>query len=145
MSQSNFISTQNTRSWLSCVGFFLCLQPRCSVCKYGKKTKHFSLTDTDKTFDVQSLINCNSHHIVYVIPFTKCNICYISCTIRIFKIRIAEHLAAINKKHTYHSGAVSHFVLKHDGNVSSFINYGIEGVAKPNRGGSFSIGKPIGF
>lgn len=53
------------------------------------------------------------------------------------KKRIAEHVSAIIRGLHHYSGAVSHFVLKHNNALSSFSFYGIEHVTKPSRGGDW--------
>lgn len=65
------------------------------------------------------LLNCSSDHVVYAIQSTSCDICYIGCTIRKGKTRIADHLAAITKNHSHRSGAAAHFVLQHSGSGNS--------------------------
>lgn len=51
----------------------------------------------------------NSDHVVYIIHCKICNLDYVGCTIRKLKLRVAEHLSAINKSHIHHSGAAAHF------------------------------------
>lgn len=66
---------------------------------------------------------------------SQCNLCYVGCTIRRLKVRIAEHMANIKNNQSYHSGAVKHFRDVHQGNLRTLFIYAIEGVPRSKRGG----------
>lgn len=82
-------------------------------------------------------MNCNSHHVVYVIHCTACRINYIGCTIRKLKTRVAEHIADIRNVYGQQSGASRHFSTIHEGKFDTLQVYAIEHVYKPLRGGDW--------
>lgn len=108
-----------------------------SVNLLKKKTTIFPINAASESYNINSFINCDTSHVVYIIQCREWNLCNIGCTIRKIKLRIAEHFSAIDKHHIHHSGETSHFIQAHEGNVISFSYYAIEHVAKPTRGGDW--------
>lgn len=99
------------------------------------KTRNFPIdSQASNNFQINTFLNCNFDHIVYIIHCKLCNLDYIGCTIRKFKTRLAEHISAIKHQQHQHSGAVKHFLEKHGGRFDSLVAYAFEAVTKPPRG-----------
>lgn len=137
LSPSLFSTRSQERTWLSEKGFFKCSCARCGMCQYTLKTKTFPVTSISKVFNVSTFLNCNSHHVIYIIYCNQCHQNYVGCTIRPLKARIAEHVYGISKGSIHHSGAVRHFVSCHNSSMATFQVYAIEKVTKPVRGGNW--------
>lgn len=127
----------NSQTWLMLKGFYNCNKGRCGACKYVKKTNIFPYNNTINNYKIKTFITCETDHVVYIIHCNACNLIYVGCTIRRLKLRIAEHILAINKNMNHHSGAVAHFLQVHEGHVDTLCFYAIEHVKKTIRGGDW--------
>lgn len=120
-------------SWLSTppVGFFRC--GRCVHCSNSNDTKYFTHPRTGKKYSINSFINCNSTHVVYMLK-CPCGLVYIGQTKRALKLRIAEHKAAIRNNNMDYAIA-RHYVSANHGSPASLKFWGIEKIEVSPRGG----------
>lgn len=118
-------------------GFYRCGLNRCSLCNLTIKTKKCPVPSCSKSFQINSFLNCNSHHVIYVISCKTCSLNCVGCTIRHLKIRVAEHIYNVKKGQVQHSGVAKHFIECHQGDITSLQVYAIERVFKPTRGGNW--------
>lgn len=86
---------------------------------------------------MKQFINCNSTHVIYAIHCTQWQLIYTWCMTGKLKLRVAEHIAYIEKRMPTSSGAARHFIVNHAAKLDSFSFYAIERVFKPKRGGNW--------
>lgn len=60
LSPSLFCSPRSNHTWLSTKGFFKCGETRCEMCKWVNNTKEIRSSNTNKVFQIQGIMNCNS-------------------------------------------------------------------------------------
>ncbi|OCU02665.1 hypothetical protein XELAEV_18008431mg [Xenopus laevis] len=53
---------------------------------------------TQREFNIDSFINCNTSYVVYLLMCTHCGVQYLGCTTRLLKNRMEEHLNQIEAK-----------------------------------------------
>ena len=75
-----------------------CGVPRCSLCKSIAFTNSFKSNVTGHTYNINTQMNCNSTHTIYLITCTKCQKQYVGETARKLKERINNHRSDIRTK-----------------------------------------------
>ncbi|XP_078506116.1 uncharacterized protein LOC144763946 [Lissotriton helveticus] len=89
----SYVESKKRTNWLTTPikGFFTCSD--CNMCALGKnRTKEFCY-NTNKTYTIDHLINCNTKYVVYILG-CDCNKIYVGSTKRALKTRIQEHVRA---------------------------------------------------
>lgn len=127
------MKVSNPTTWLSNppIGFYKC--GHCAQCSNSTNAKHFSHPMTGKSFSINSFINCNSTHVIYLLK-CPCGLVYIGQTKRQLKIRISEHKTAIRTKNATYAMA-RHYMEANHGSPASLKFWGIEKISLPPRGG----------
>ena len=72
--------------------------PSNSICPYITKTKSFTSSHTNKTFDLKGLFTCATTGVIYLANCSKCQKQYVGQTGRKFHDRVMEHLNSIFHK-----------------------------------------------
>ncbi|OCT97489.1 hypothetical protein XELAEV_18009716mg [Xenopus laevis] len=99
------------------------------------KSKTFVSTRTQKEYNINCFINCNTSYVVYLLTCTHCGIQYVGCTTRPLKNRMREHISQIGAKSS--ATTVSrHFSQCNQGNVSHLQIQVIDKVRNWSRGGN---------
>ncbi len=88
---------QNKHPKRRLVGMQPCNKP-CNVCPYITKTKSFTSSHTNKTFDLKGLFTCATTGVIYLANCSKCQKQYVGQTGRKFHDRVMEHLNSIFHK-----------------------------------------------
>lgn len=133
----SMLSSDNCTTWLDCKGFYRCGHSRCSICKLAKQTNIFSSGLVPYEHRINSFLNCNSTHFVYMITCTQCHLHYIGCTIRKLKTRYREHLQGAQTVLVLPrnvSNISKHFRDTHNVDTSYLQVTSIEKVIRPKRG-----------
>ncbi|OCT58440.1 hypothetical protein XELAEV_18002112mg [Xenopus laevis] len=106
-------------------GFYPCKKCKaCRTCKIKEqKCFQFQSKVTKETFDIKSLITCNSTNVIYLLQ-CPCNLQYIGRTGRCLKTRIGEHMNNIKKGVLTHSVS-AHFKSHHNSDPSLLTFAGI--------------------
>lgn len=112
-------------------GFYRC--GRCTHCSNSSDTKYFSHPHTGKRLKINTFINCNTTHVVYILK-CPCGLIYVGQTKRSLKLRIAEHKAAIRNKNMDYAIA-RHYIQANHGSCASLKFWGIDKITPPPRGG----------
>ncbi|XP_026098621.1 uncharacterized protein LOC113069710 [Carassius auratus] len=105
----------------------------CNYCENIAKTDKFMDVFSNKTYTINSFINCNSTHVVYRLECT-CGCFYIGLTKRRLRDRVAEHRYAIRTGNMNYPMAKHYIDAKH-GSDSTLRVVGIEAVRLDARGG----------
>ncbi len=108
----------------------------CAQCSNTYKTYHFSHPHTNKKFPINSVITCDSMHVVYMLS-CPCGLVYVGKTTRKLKQRISEHKSSICCNDREYPVAVHFNDARHD--ISSLRFCGIEKVSPPRRGGDHDL------
>lgn len=114
-------------------GFYACR--KCICCKTVKVINRgvTQITNADnETFRIREFITCNSSYVVYLL-WCPCGLFYVGRTKRLLRVRIAEHLANIQKGFQYHSVSL-HFKEKHNQDPSLLQFCGVDVVYQSWRG-----------
>lgn len=77
-------------TWLRYNGCFRCGEARCGLCKFISSANNFISYSNSKTFNITTLTNCNTTHVVYLAGCTECRLQYVGCTTSKAKIRLGE-------------------------------------------------------
>lgn len=89
---------------------------------------------------INSFLNCNSTHIVYMIKSKECNLQYIGNTIRKLKVRKREHIHEAQTGENFSrniSNVSKHFRDIHHGDITHLEAVGMERVTRPFMGGDW--------
>lgn len=136
LSPSFFSSPSRPQTWLKHAGFYRCGTHPCRTCSFAMQCKQFQDSEASCTYNIKQLLNCNSTQVVYIILCDICNIMYVGCTIRKFKVRALEHINDISSNTGRNmSNASKHFVDTHSSNIASFKIFAIEKLKYIPRGG----------
>lgn len=133
LSLSLFSSQPLGSNWLHFKGNFKCGIKGCDYCCFIKKGKSVSSTTNSKSFDILSVINCNTKFLVYLITCEACHIQYVGHTTRGLKDRLYDHLYDIEKNKS--TNVAKHWNLIHFKDVTSLSIQGVERIVTPKRGG----------
>ena len=74
-----------------------CGKPRCGTCKHIKETSMIE-DKNGSPIGIQSQLNCQSKHLIYVIECSNCKIRYVGETCQKLKDRMNQHRSDINRK-----------------------------------------------
>ena len=77
-------------------GLKKCLKPRCQVCPYLIENQTAKSRNSNSESNLDTTVNCDSTHVVYLISCNKCRAQYIGETERSLRKRISEHLSYID-------------------------------------------------
>lgn len=98
-----------------------------------KECKQFIDFKSNKTYNIQAFINCNTTFVVYRLS-CSCGCFYIGRTKRRLKDRVSEHKNAIRKVNLDYPMA-KHFHTAHNSNPDGLMVEGLETIKKNIRGG----------
>lgn len=110
----------NNPIWFRQPGFVRCHKPRCVSCRWCGNGRVFHDDRTNKDYRINEHIMCDSTFVVYTITCTICKLTYVGSTIRMFKIRLGEHISDITHKreHRSLSNLSRHFLDVHKGDLT---------------------------
>lgn len=130
-------SRPQSQDWLTCLpplkGMYPC--GRCHICKYVDRTDMFASSDGSKQFKINSVINCSTTRVIYMLT-CPCGLIYVGKTKWQLKIRIGEHVQSIINKEDDHPLSL-HFLKVHEGEPSGLKCKGIYKLNLPLRRGDF--------
>lgn len=105
----------------------------CNYCENMVKTNIFTDVFSNKTYPINSFINCNTTHVIYRLE-CPCGCFYVGLTKRRFRDRVSEHRYAIRVGNMNYPMA-RHYKDAHHGRDTSLRAVGIEAVCLDARGG----------
>lgn len=112
-------------------GFFPC--GRCKACRNSKRVLHYNIPETNIRKQINKFITCGTTHVVYCLQ-CPCGLNYIGSTIHPLKIRVLEHLRAIEKNDVQYPVA-RHFAEIHSSSRNLLQFYGLDTIQAHERGG----------
>lgn len=84
-----------------------CQKSRCKTCSQVKTTSEFKSHSTGKTFQINQVLNCESHNVIYLISCNKCNLQYVGKTETSLGARFSRHKTSIRLN--YDKPVANHF------------------------------------
>ena len=89
-----------------------CKKAKCKTCSQVKTTSEFKSHSTGKTFEINQVLNCESHNVIYLISCKKCNLQYVGKTETSLGARFSRHKTSIRLKYdkpvAYHFNQPNH-------------------------------------
>lgn len=127
------LNVKKKTTWLhrQITGTYKC--GHCNHCSNMKECKQFIDFKSNKTYNIQAFINCNTTFVVYRLS-CSCGCFYIGRTKRRLKDRVSEHKNAIRKVNLDYPMA-KHFHTAHNSNPDGLMVEGLETIKKNIRGG----------
>lgn len=115
----SFFLKKPTRSltWLHCKGNYKCGAMECLCCPHVLGGNTFRSEVNGKEYILDSVHNCNTSYVIYLITCSFCHIQYVGRTSKRLQDRFYEHVSSIDKKKSTNVG--KHFNQHHGGDRSS--------------------------